>query len=271
MNKVSGKAMIFTWRTALCGLAAVLALSCCDFMVAGTSVGTGNPTEISVAFKNDSDASAPVTGTLSVYASTQIPVPGFSPAPLLTVPLDRSLQASLNSDDFQSVPDSLWPKTSVVNGVYKFNMVVSGETQGAILKGFSWRKADKDFVLRAEDKDAVIHDKLATIRGAVSPLVEYKGMITDSANLNKLWDYYLFIYGTGFSAKAENGVFKLPNLPSGKHASNVVLIPIQDHQLSGIDSTNVFGLTEPMDTGKNSITIGSISDIVPLPDSLKIK
>ena len=59
------------WKLALCGLAVAFALARCETQVAGTSVGTGNPTEIQVSFKNDSGSMA-VTGTLNVYASTQI-------------------------------------------------------------------------------------------------------------------------------------------------------------------------------------------------------
>lgn len=261
--------MPLTWKTALCSLAAAMAFIRCDMQMAGTSVGTGNPTEIEVAFKNDS-GSVPITGTLEVYASTQIPVPGFAPAPLLSVSVSGETQARLTADEFKSIVDSLWPKTSVENETYHFNVVVKGEDHGAILKGWVFRKKEGDFLLRTEDSTASRNDNVATVQGVVTPLVEYKGAL-DPTKLSPYWDYFLFLDGTGYASKGDNGKFSIPKLPLGQYESHVVLLPGKDPLLGGTDSTTVYGLTTLIEPGKESLTLSTEQKQIPLPDSLKVK
>ncbi|MDB5047533.1 MAG: hypothetical protein JWO30_604 [Fibrobacteres bacterium] len=259
--------MPLKWKTALCGLVVVMAFTHCDLQMAGTSVGTGNPTEIEVAFKNDSGA-VPITGDLSVYASTQIPVEGYAPAPLLKVNVNGMTQASLNVKAFQSLPDSLWPKGSKNGSNFMFNVVVTGDSQGVILKGFTWRKAEGDFVLRDEDQKPPGNGATAVIKGQLAPLVAFQGIV-DTSNFSLLLDYYLFIYGTGYKAKVERGVFAMPNLPKDKYDGFLLSLPRKENQISGVDSASVYSLTTSLDAGTSNLTRGEVHERVLLPDSLR--
>jgi hypothetical protein len=256
-------------KALLCGLAACLAFPSCDDQVAGTSVGTGNPTEIEVAFKDDAGSVA-ITGTMNVYASTQIPVPGFSPEPLVSVPVNGATHAALNASALKAVADTLWPKASVENGLYRFNVVVTGTDKGSILKGFAFRKDSNDFELRAEDSGAVRIEGVATVMGAMTPLVSFQASL-DSARISPSWDYYLFIYGTGYAGMADQGRFSIPKLPQGRYEAHIVLLPAREHSTSGTDSTFVFSLKAPIEPGQDSLALGPILATIPLPDSLKTK
>jgi hypothetical protein len=257
------------WKSAVCGLATAFALMSCEDRVAGTSVGTGNPTEIQVSFKNDS-GSVPITGTMNVYASTQIPVAGFSPQPLLSVPVSGAAQAALKADAFKALHDSLWPKTSIVNGEYRFNVVVTGENHGTIMKGLAFRKDKMDFVLRAEDSTAPQTDRVATVMGAMMPLVTFQGVL-DTNKMSAVWEYHLFLYGTGYSGKSEGGRFSIPKFPIGKYESHVMLVPTKAQQTSGQDSAVVFDLMAPIEPGVETLLLSANQIHIPLPDSLKKK
>ncbi len=257
------------WKTALCGLACVLAFSRCDTQVAGTSVGTGNPTEIEVAFKSDSSAAASITGNLSVYASTQIPVEGYQPMPLLTVDVAGATHASLKASLFLNVADSLWPKGSRNDSERFFNVVVTGENQGAVLKGFTWRKADTSFGLRKED-DAPAGVMTVSVKGLLAPLVAFQGTV-DTSNFNIFADYHLFIYGTGYKVKVEHGKFSMQNLPKDSYDAFLLSLPKKDHPISGMDSTSVFSITTPLAAGTSNLVKGSLHELIPLPDSLRFQ
>ena len=257
------------WKLALCGLAVAFALARCETQVAGTSVGTGNPTEIQVSFKNDSGSMA-VTGPLSVYASTQIPVPGFSPGPMVSLPVTGTTHATLTVQALATLADSLWPKTSVENGLYKFNIVVTGENHGVILKGLSFKKKDGVFVLRDEDSKSPRTGTVAAVEGAMTPLVLYQGVF-DSTTMSANWDYHLFLYGTGFTGKGDGGRFTIPKLPFGQYESHMVLIPSKSNPASGIGNVDVYKMTSLIEPGKKALTIGAVQSQVPLPDALKTK
>jgi hypothetical protein len=255
------------WKSAVYGLAVSFALMSCEDRVAGTSVGTGNPTEIQVSFKNDS-GSVPITGMMNVYASTQIPVEGFSPQPLLSVPVSASAEASLTAAAFDAIADTLWPKTSVEAGSYRFNVVVTGENHGTIMKGLAFRKKEGDFVLRAEDAKAPMTGKMATVTGSMTPLVTFQGVL-DTNKMSAVWEYHLFLYGTGYSGKSEGGRFSIPKFPIGKYESHVILVPTKAQQVSGQDSAVVFDLMAPIEPGVETLLLSANQVHIPLPDSLK--
>lgn len=258
------------WKTALCLGAVAIVVVCCDDQVAGTSVGTGNPTEIQVSFRNDSDAAVALTGSIRVYASTQIPVGGFLPAPLLTIPVDGGNHAGLKADAFKSLADSNWPKGSIENGIYKFNLVVTGQTSGTVLHGFSLNKIKGEFQLRPQDSALVVHENVATIKGGLAPLITLSGNV-DTTTFNAKWYYHLFIYGTGFTAKIEHGEFAIENIPTGQYISHLLLVPSKDAGQSGVDSSDIFSLGTPIGIGVDTIRVGTKHDRVPLPDSLRTK
>ena len=250
--------------------AAALALAGCLDRIAGTSVGTGNPTEIQVAFRDSTGAPVAVTGSLQVYASTQIPVPGFAPSPLLTVDVAGASLASLKAEAFESLADSLWPKGSVDSGAYAFNVVVAGQTQGAILRGFSFRKDGAEFGLRAQEAGEAIHGKVAEIEGTLAPLVDI-GCTLDTNELSLNWDNYLFLYGTGYAAKGVKGEFVLHGIPRMRHAVSFISVPGKDTPGSGgIDSLFVYGLKADLTPGSaNRTGVGDIQSGFPIPPSLK--
>ena len=253
------------------GLAIALTLWSCDTQVAGSSVGTGNPTEIKIGFTQDGAATA-ITGTMDVYASTQIPVPGFSPNPILSIPVTSAKDATVSAQALAAMADSLWPSTSIEGDtLYHFNLVVSGATQGTILKSFGLRKGKKDFVPRVEDAGAKKVGDGLEIGAALTALVEVKAVI-DSTALSPTRDDYLFLYGTGYTAKGISGQFKFVGLPKGDYETYLLSLPRKDGNASGEDTLYVYGLKSQVHTDSdNLLTVGTVTGSVPLPESLKIK
>lgn len=258
------------WMAALGGLAGAFVLSGCADRMAGTSVGTGNPTEIEVAFRDDSGAPVSITGDLSVYASTQIPVEGYAPEPLVKVPVSGADRATLKAADFEALADSLWPKGSRNGDVCAFNVVVTGESRGGILKDFTWDKSENEFVPRNADPKPDVGAKTAIINGRLVPLVEFQGTV-DTTNFSPAYNHFLFIYGTGYVSKVSQGRFLLPGLPQDKHQGFLIALPQKDQLLVGNDSTYVFSLTSSLESGTTSTAKSQVHDRVLLPDSLRIK
>lgn len=258
------------WRAALGGLAGALVLACGADRMAGTSVGTGNPTEIEVAFQDDAGAPLSISGDLSVYASTQIPVQGYAPEPLVKLAVSGSDRATLKAGDFQALADSLWPKGSRNGDVYAFNVVVTGESKGAVLKGFTWRQADGEFGVRSEGEKPTAGTKKSSITGPLLPLVTFQGTM-DITAFSNVHDYHLFLYGTGYTSKLSNGTFLLPKVPMEKQVGFLLALPKKDQPSNGIDSTPVFSLTAPLESGISNPERGAIHEQVPLPDSLPSK
>jgi hypothetical protein len=257
-------------RAAAWTAAAALALSGCIDRLAGTSVGTGNPTEIQVAFRDSTGAPVAVTGSLQVYASTQIPVPGFAPNPLLTVDVAGASSASLKAEAFQGLADSLWPKGSIDSGAYEFNVVVAGGTQGAVLRGFSFRKDGSAFDLRAQAAGDGVNGKVAEIEGTLAPLVDIECAL-DTNELSMNWDNYLFLYGTGYAAKGVKGKFVLHGIPKKRHAVSFISVPGKDDPSGGgSDSLFVYGLNVDIVPDKiNQAQLGDLQSSLPTPELLK--
>jgi hypothetical protein len=250
---------------AWCALTAACAFFACEMQTAGTSVGTGNPTEIEVTFKNDS-GSVPIHGVMNVYASTQIPVPGIAADPLVSVPVTDADHAVLAADGFDAVADSLWPRTSVDNGECAFNVVVTGEKSGAVLKGFAYRKATHDFVLRAEDANALRHEQTATVVGPMSPLVELACSM-DTTRFSPYQNYFLFFYGTGFRSRNESGHFIFPAIPAGAYQGFLIGIPNPEQPTEGtLDSLSVYEVDREIETGEsNPLFPGDVQAKIPTP------
>ncbi len=250
--------------------AAAFALSACDGRIAGTSVGTGNPTEIQLGFRDSTGAPVPVTGSLQVYASTQIPVAGFSPEPLLSVDVAGASSASLKAEAFQALADSLWPKGSVENGVYGFNVVVAGQEQGAILKGFAFRKADSRLILPPEDNGAARNGDRAEIIGTLGSLTDITCAI-DPSTLSPNRDHYLFLYGTGYAAKDTSGTFVFHRVPRANHEAFLISLPRKDNPTGTTpDSLYIYNVNAGIAPGSvNPLQIMGVQSGVPFPESLK--
>lgn len=248
--------------------AAALALAGCGERFAGTSVGTGNPTEIQVAFRDSTGAPVTVTGSLQVYASTQIPVPGFAPNPLLTVDVAGASSASLKAEAFQSLADSLWPKSSVDSGTRKFNLVLIGSKEGFVLSGFGFKKAAEGFSPRAEDDKAAWTGAKAVVTSVVAPLDTLVGSV-DTSTFNMKWNYHLFVYGTGFASQIEKGVYRLAGIPRRRYQGEIILLPSKNSPEQLPDSTHVFDVNGVVGASLGTLTIGSLHETVPLPDSLR--
>lgn len=268
MNPTASRRPLPLPKVAACLAAAVLALTSCEDRVAGTSVGTGNPTEIQLGFR-DSSGSAALSGRVSVYAATQIPVEGYRPEPLLEYELKDAAYATLKAADFAALPDTVWDERSLANGVRSFNVVVSGASQGSILAGFGFDKVNGGFVLRQEDGEATWnpgHDGVV-LKDSLRALVELKGTI-DTAIMSRYKDYHLFLYGTGFASKIEGGTYSFHGVPDGTYNAFLISLPHRDQQGSSTDTTDIFSTTAPLSTESPTLSMGELHDRVRLPDSL---
>lgn len=257
------------WKAALGGLAGVLVLSSCADRMAGTSVGTGNPTEIEVAFKDDSGKPLSINGDVSVYASTQIPVEGYAPEPLVKVPVSGADRATLKAEDFQALADTLWSKGSRNGDVFAFNVVVTGESKGAVLKGFTWRKSDGEFGVRSEGEKPGAGTKKSSVKEPLLQLVAFQGTI-DTSTFSLTHEYHLFLYGTGYASKVAHGAYLLPKVPMKSQDGFLIALPSKLHLSAGVDSASVFSLSSTLEAGFSNPQMSEVHDRVLLPDSLRI-
>lgn len=140
------------WRRKT-GIAAML-LGCalvfarCDAgPLAGSSVTTGNPTEIQVSF-TDENGPVALAGRVDVYGSTQVPVPGFDSEPLASVEVSGQKDVILKPGHFTAIPDTMWPEGSLEgDSLAHFNLVITGDGKGAILRDMTWRRKAGEFIL----------------------------------------------------------------------------------------------------------------------------
>ncbi len=205
-------------------LCALLIAGCEPDTVAGGSVGTGNPTEITLSFTQN-DVPVAVTGNLRVYSGRHIPISGFDSLPLAEFPLsnayDFKLEAALlaqalttSSKAKDSVfPDSVWEPVS---------LTVSGESLGGIDFRFAYHVKTGVFSERGPDGGAFGGKGFSgKVRIPLSEYVDYSGNLTfppelmlDSVNYLR---HTLFIRGTNHRAEATAGRFTFSRLPRGRY------------------------------------------------------
>jgi hypothetical protein len=238
--------------------------------VTSTSVTTGNPNGIRLVFKKDSTLVS-LNGTLEVFASNQIPVPGYSPDPLLKFNLVEAKNIEIEAGSIESIPDSLWPARSIEgDSIRRFNVVISSDSLGLVLKEISLIKSKDGLNFAASGKvlpNIELHSEMIV---DLVRLTEYVGK-TDTNRLSLGHDYYLFIYGTGYVSKGDHGIFKLSRLPMGQHNAFFFLLPKGESPTAGMDSTAIFSLNGGLDTKVDSLYRGPVYEMVELPDSLKSK
>jgi hypothetical protein len=233
-----------------------------------TSVTTGNPTGIIFNFKWNS---APVSldGKLEIFASYQIPVPGFSPNPLLGIDFSGAKNAVVDAKSIESIPDSLWPESSMVgDSILEFNAVVSSDSLGLIVKGLRYRKTDSAF-FDSGTRLAIVDSK-AELTAELTGLTDYVGEMNRD-QMSPAWYFHLFIYGTGFTTKGKDGVFTIPRLPKGQHEAFWILLPSESGHASRSDSVPLIKLRDGLDSELDSLHVGPIQRMIELPDSLKLK
>src|SRR5688500_10651071 len=104
MNRATLRRKAAPWAVLVgCALALV---RCGNEEVAGSSVTTGNPTEIQVSFTGENGPVA-IAGRVEIYAATQIPIPGFRPEPLARHDVNGTAFI-LTASHFEGIADSLW-------------------------------------------------------------------------------------------------------------------------------------------------------------------
>jgi hypothetical protein len=124
-------------------------------------------------------------------------------------------------------------------------------------------------VLRPEDSGAVWGEPGGWVRlkDSLRALVELKGTM-DTTTMNRYNDYHLFLYGTNYTSKVENGTFSFRGVPEGKYNAYLITLPRKEHQGSGADSTDIFSTTDPLSTSTTNLSRSEPYDRVRLPDSL---
>jgi hypothetical protein len=252
-------------RAALLGCA--FALLHCEDRIAGSSVTTGNPTEIQVGFTGENGPVA-LSGRVEIFAATQIPVPGFRPEPLARLEVNGTT-FSLKPDHFESIADSMWAKGSVEgDSVARFNLVITASDQGSILRDLGIRLKDRKFSLKDGSFTAGM-DGAVSMKAGFSAMAAYQvAMDTGSLSLRRL--DYLFLYGTGWSATDSAGIFRFPALPAGTYRPSYIGIPTKDSQSqSPTDSVNIYGLDKPIEAGSSSVVRGDVETRIPIPASLR--
>lgn len=211
----------------------------------------------------------PFTGSLELYASTQIPVPGFRPEPLASFPIASVDEFALDSTAFTGIPDSLWPARSVFgDSLVKFNVLMAGKDSGSLLTGFLFNRQNKTFA-RSVNEIVQTNDKTLT---SYVDLRHYDTLSIhiDPETLSPASINYFFVYGSPIIGKADTaGNFQL-NAPQGTYSLSWLPIEGPNGIGSTQDSAWIYKLRYEATTGipmENAIS--SIIGVVALPDSLK--
>lgn len=260
-------------KTSLVIAAAVTAaLFCnCEMQTAGSSVGTGNPTEIQVAFTGTGGSPQGVTGSMDIYAATQVTVPGFQPEPLAHFDINGDKSHSLLGSDLKGVADSLWPKSSHEgDSILRFNVVVKGDSQGVIIQDLGFRRADATFSVPDSLKNPSSKDGAVMVWGDLKEMVPFT-ISMDTAQFDPEQDYFLFLAGTGFHAENEGASFTFGAVPYGVHHASFLQLWKKNHgPASQSDSAYVYSIKSEFNTASpETISVGAISDSVPLPPEYK--
>lgn len=284
---------VFLLRLA-CLLTAMACQTSPDEKISSTSISTGNPVGLTIHIEKDSKPIA-FTGTLEIYEANQIPVVGYRPDPLLRMQLENVDSVHLDTSTITTIPASLWLDTLYQDSIWsdsawadslgrdtadahdtllEFNVVLRGDSLGTILKGYGFDTRSRRFV-SASGTGKV--DNMGSVHAGLSRLVDYIGRLPPD-RISIYRDYYLFILGTGYTAKAVGDAGKgdsllvtLPGLPEGQHDGFLISFPRTDHQGSGIMITDIFSLESPLSTDADALQMGSLYRIVELPDSLKTR
>jgi hypothetical protein len=235
-----------------------------DDVVTGTSTTSGNPTEIQLGFV---DGSIEHAGNVEIYASSQIPVPGFQPDPLLRFQVKGDKEYRLLASDFSSITDSLWPKSSREgDSIFRFNLVVMSDSKGAILHGLGYRPASASFAIPDSMKTPGDTEGAVMVWVDLKKRVGYKGFI-NPLKLN--WDklHFLFIPGTGYYAKSDSGNFDFSGLPEGRYKVNFISVPNKDIALGSTgDSTNIYFVDRSLSgAAVDTLTITGVEERISLP------
>jgi hypothetical protein len=260
-----------------CVLVAIACQTSPDERISSTSISTGNPVGLTFHMEKDSKAIA-FTGTLEIYEADQIPVEGYRPNPLLRIQLENSDSMRLDTSAITTIPHALWwdslaeDSADAIDTLLEFNVVLKGDSLGAILKGFGFDTRSRRFISLMGTDGA---DSSGSVHVGLSKLVDYTGRIPPE-RINETKNYYLFIFGTGYEAKGigdatkgDSLLFTLSKLPEGQHDASLISFPKEDGPLAGIDSTDVYSLESPLHTDSDALQRGTLDRRVELPDSLK--
>lgn len=251
-------------------LGCALALLRCDTQVAGSSVTTGNPTEIQVSFTGDGQPTA-LTGRVELYGATQIPVPGFQPEPLASFEVEDTKDFTLKASDLEAIPDSLWPVGSVVgDSLVRFNLVAADGARGLLIKDFAWHPISGGFRHTGMKTGDEVGGKALKLSAELEAMTAH-AITVHIESLTASHDNYLFIRGSGFVARGDSTAFLFPGLPEGRHQTNFLAIAKPGHGSSGNqDSVSIYDVPVPIDTeSRQAVDIGAKVETLPLPSSLK--
>lgn len=254
----------YSTRWAL-GLGLLAALSGCDDRLAGSSVTTGNPTEIQVALTENGSPAA-FTGRVEIHGATQIPVPGFSPEPLASFELKGASVLRLAAASFAGIADSAWPVGSALgDSVRLFNVVITGANSGAIVSELEYRKKEGTFGV-SDHNSLPEGQSVLGVKANLAGLTSLTGRISPET-LYFLKDHYVFIPGTSAFALADSGRFELKGIPKGKYSPALVSVWRKGQFNSGTqDSLEVFSLSQEMDTDiTDTVSVGGVISVIPVP------
>jgi hypothetical protein len=261
---------IKTTLSVLCALAIFTCVRNAGQEVTSTSVTTGNPTGIRILFKRDT-LPVSISGHVDFFATTQIPLPSYSPNPILRANISNANEFQLEPDILMGIADSLWPKTSIdADSIYHFNLVVSDSSVGILLKDFGWNKKNNSFRIQLSNGELIDENQKMDLNGNLVLLKEVVCNI-DPVTMSPDRTNILFIYGTGFWTIEKNGRFVFPALPKGEYELAHAGLPGRDRPTSRFDSLDIYGINKKISTEKeNFLIIKGIIEEIPLSDSLKV-
>jgi hypothetical protein len=252
----------------LFGLFALFAcLSNTSKEVTSTSVTTGNPTGIHIQFEPDSPF-VTKSGRVEIFAVTQLPVPSYQPLPLAIIPFEKSKEVWVDSSIFKSIPDSIWPASSIEgDSVFKFNIIVAAENSGAIFYDFGFNRRTNKFT--ASIDHFPLKGGAISISESLKPYFDLYCHI-DPQTLSPTKHHFLFIKGTGFITKGSAGNFTFKSLPMGTYRPTHIPIPDDKNGTVSVhDYLFIYDLLSPVSTGEsNEVTIRGVIDSVAYSDSL---
>lgn len=235
-----------------CLLAFLVSLSACfqekadNGNLAGTSVGTGNPGKLTVSFTEDGAPSS-FSGTVEVYASTQIPIPPYHPEPLAKFVVLDSSSLEIAFADIDSISDSLWPvRSRKGDSIFLFNLVVKGDSTGAVIQGLVLNRNMK--ALQRIESISMHGSNLEVL----VPLAHMDTLVTyvPLKTLDSVSHSYMFLYGSGYFAKSDSGRFQFPPMPRQSYELSIIVLPDSArHIMGGQDSTTTGRFLPPVYPG----------------------